>query len=304
MAHTLIQPTVIARQALAVLRNTSLLASLVSRDWDSEFNGKVGDTINVKVPTTFEAKVFDRAQGIELQDAVETSFPLVLDTILDVSFPVTAEDLTLNITDFRNQFIVPAMQALVEDIDGRIAEKLVDTAEGVGGGGTAATGATTPHLAYLDARAKLSRSKFPLTERYAVLSPEAVSKVLTDDLLVKANESGSTDALRNAAIGRVFGIENYESQVFGYGAGDAGQADGVVFHRSAVVFASRPLDKPMGLPADQVAVENFEGIGLRVVKDYDIDKKQDVVSIDILLGIGVPTTRKEGAIQLTFGLGS
>lgn len=303
MAHTLIKPTVIARRALAVLRNTSLLASLVSRDWDDNFNGKVGDTVNVRVPTAFEAKVFDRNVGIELQDATETSFPLVLDTILDVSFPVTAEDLTLNIDNFTEQFIVPAMIAIVEGVDGRLAETLIDTAEGAGGGGTA-NGATLASDAYREARKRLSRAKFPLTERYAVLSPEGVSEVLTDPLLVKANESGSTDALRDAQLGRIFGIENYESQVFGSGPNDAGQADGVAFHRSAVVLATRPLDKPMGLPADQVAVENFEGIGLRVVRDYDIDLKQDVISVDLLLGVNVVPSRKAGVVALDFGQGS
>src|SRR4051812_34529085 len=100
MAHTFISPTVIAQRALATLYNSTLLAGLVYRDYDAAFAGKVGDTVNVRKPATFEAKVFDRAVGIELQDARETSFPVVLDTILDVSFPVTSEELTLEIDDF------------------------------------------------------------------------------------------------------------------------------------------------------------------------------------------------------------
>lgn len=303
MAHTLIKPTVIARRALAVLYNTTLLAGLISRDWDDAFNGKVGDTINVRVPTVFEAKVFNRSNGIELQDANETSFPLVLDTILDVSFPVTSEDLSLDITDFTNQFIVPAMEAIVQDVDGRLAEKLVDIANAAGGGGVA-SGVTTPSDAFREARARISRAKMPLTERYAVLSPEATSDALGDPLLVKVNESGSTDALRNAQLGRIFGIDTYESQVLGHGPNDKGQADGVAFHRSAVVLASRPLDRPMGVAAEQVAVESYKGIGLRVVKDYDIDKKQDVVSVDLLLGVSGVPSRKAGVVELDFGQGS
>ncbi len=297
MPHTLIKPTVIARRGLAVLYNQAVLAGLVSRDFDADFAGKVGDTINVRTPTTFVAKVFDRNNGIELQDAIETSFPLELDTLLDVSFPVTAEDLSLNIVDFQEQFLVPAMEALIQDIDGRIAEGLVDAASAV------ADGSTTPSDAYRDARAKLSRAKMPLTERYAVLSPEAVSDVTTDDLLVKANESGSTDALRDANIGRVFGIENYESQVFGHGSGDKGQADGVAFHRSAYVLASRTLDAPLEENADS-AVESYRGFGLRVVKDYDITYKQDVVSVDTLIGVAAVPSRTGGIVELNFGQGS
>lgn len=303
MAHTLITPTVVAKRALAYLYNTTVLAGLVSRDFDSEFAGKQGDTINVRTPATFVANEFDRGTGIVLQDATETSFPLQLDTLLDVSFPITAEDLTLQIDDFSGRFLVPAMEAIVQDVDGRLAEAAVDAANGAGGGGVV-DGTTTPNLAYRDARAIMSRAKMPLTERYALLSPEAVSDVLGDDLLVKANESGSTDALRNANIGRVFGIENYESQVLGYGPNDKGQADGVAFHRSSLVLASRTLEKPMGVADSQVAVESYKGLGLRVVKSYDVTYKQDIISVDFLIGVKAVPGRVGGIVELNFGQGS
>lgn len=302
MAHTFISPTVIARRALATLYNTALLAGLVYRDYDEEFNGKVGDTVNVRVPATFTAQVFNRASGITLQDATETSVAIQLDTILDVSFPVTAEELTLEIDDFAGRLLNPAMEAIIQDVDGRLAEALVDAANDSGGGGVSDTGATTPNAAFRSARTKLSRNKAPLMDRYAVLSPEATGKVLSDELLVAADKSGSTDALRNAIVGRVFGIETYESQVFGYGSADKGQADGVAFHKDAVALVSRTLDKPMGVASNQVAIENYKGLGLRVVRDYDIDKKQDVISVDFLLGVEV--IRKQWAVELEFGQGS
>lgn len=301
MANTFITPSVIARSALATLYNSTVLAALVHRDYDADFNGKIGDTITVRKPATFEAKVFNRASGIEIQDATEDSFTVTLDTLLDVSFAVTTEDLTLELTDFEQRLLVPAMEAMVQGVDGRLAEALVDAANAAGGGGVA-DGTTTPSAAYRTARATLGRNKIPLTERYAVLSPEAVSDILGEDLLVKANESGSTDALRNANIGRIFGFENYESQVLGYGANDAGQADGVAFHRDAVSLVSRTLEAPMGVAPSQYAIENYKGLGLRVVKDYDISKKQDVISVDFL--IGVKAVRPEAAVELNFGQGS
>lgn len=304
MAHVFIKPSVVAARGVAVLYNTIVLAGRVSRDFDDAFNGKVGDTINIRTPSVFSPKVFNRATGIELQEANETSFPLVLDTLLDISFAVTAEDLSLNIVDFTEQFLVPAMEGFAQDIDGRLAEGLVDAAEAAAGGGTAsATGATAANVAYNKAREILSRNKMPLTERYGVLSPEGVTKVLSDPLLVEADKSGATDALRNAAVGRIFGIENYESQTFGLGSGDKGQADGVVFHRSAYVLASRVLDKPMDEGAD-ASIQSYKGIGLRVVKSYDINKKQDVVSLDTLIGHKPVPSRQKGIVQLDFGQGS
>jgi hypothetical protein len=305
MAHTFIKPTVIARRALAVLYNTTVLAALVHRAYDEEFTGKQGDTITIRTPATFEAKTFTRPTGIELQDATESSTTVTLDTLLDVSFPVTSEDLTLTIDDFDGRLLTPAMEAIVQKVDGILAEALVDAAEGGGGGGTATWSSSKPSTVFTGetgARAKLGRGKAPTMQRYALFSPEAAGVALTEELIVAADKSGWTDALREGSVGRIFGFDTYESQVLGYGAGDAGQADGVAFHRDAVALVTRTLEKPMGVAAEQMAVESYKGLGLRVVQEYDITQKQDVVSIDFLLG--KKALRPQWAIQLSFGLGS
>ena len=305
MANTFITPTVIANRALGVLYNQTVLAALVHRDYDEAFNGKVGDTITVRTPAQFEAKVFDRNTGIVLQDATESSTTVVLDTLLDVSFPVTSEDLSLEISNFQAQLLDPAMEALVQGVDGRLAEKLVDAAEGGGGGGTATWTSSTPSTVFTGetgARAKLGRAKPPTTNRYALFSPEAAGVALKEELIVAADKSGWTDALREGSVGKLFGFDTYESQVLGYGSGDAGQADGVAFHRDAVALISRTLDKPMGVADSQQAVANYKGLGLRVVKEYDVTYKRDIVSIDFL--IGLKALRPSWAVQLSFGLGS
>jgi hypothetical protein len=368
----LIKPNVIARRALATLYNSTLLAGLVFRDYDAEFNGKVGDTVNVRRPASFTANVFDRATGIQLQDPRETSFPVVLDTILDVSFPVTAEELTLEIDDFATRLLNPAMEAIVQDVDNRLAIELGNAAVGgptgaitataatnnvnltghryqngdkvefptlTGGagltagtdyyvvnaaantfqvsatrggaaidittdatagtvrevGGTVVTGAT-PNEAMRNARAVLSRNKIPLVGRQALFSPEGTSQALGDSLFVEAQKSGSTDALRNADLGRVFGFDSYESQAIGPSEPAPRDMDAIAFHRDAVALVTRTLERPMGVAADQVAIENYKGLGLRVVRDYDIDKKQDVISIDFLLG--TETVRPGAAVEV------
>ena len=135
-----------------------------------------------------------------------------------------------------------------------------------------------------------------------MLSPAGTSEALRDPLFTPVDTSGSTDALRNANIGRVFGIDTFESQVFGTGPGDVGVADGVAFHRSAITLASRALQAPMGVSDSQVAVESYRGLTLRVVYDYDVKYKQDVISIDFLYGTAA--TRPEGAVALDMGQGS
>lgn len=307
MANTILTPTVIARRALATLYNQVIFAALVHRDFDDDFTGKQGDTITVRTPATFVADEFDRGAGIQIQNITEGSISVALDKIADVSVAVTAEELTLDIDNFDERVLSPMSEAIAQKIDRALAEELIDTAEGSGGGGTATWDGSKPSSVFtgeLGARSKLSRSNAPTTNRRAVFSPEAAGICLTEELFVSADKSGTTDALRNGSIGRQFGFDTYESNNLGFGANDAGEADGVAFHRDAVTLVSRTLAAPMGLAESQYAVESYKGLGLRVTKDYDITYKQDVVSVDFLYGVQEIDGREALAVQLDLGLGS
>lgn len=300
MANTFITPSVIARTGLATLYNTIVLAGLVWRDFDSDFSGKQGDTVTIRKPAVFDVEEFDRTQGITLQDVVEDSIDVTLDTIANVSFPVTDEQMLLEIGDFQAQLLTPAMEAIAQSVDAALAEELVDAAGSAGQ--LASASEPEANSAFRAARAVLSRNRLPIVERYAVLSPEGTSAALGDDLLISANRAGTTDALREANIGRLLGFDTYESQVFGEGPGDRGSADGVAFHRSAIALVTRPLQAPRGVAPNQVNVANYKGLSLRVVYAYNNTYKQDEVSIDFLYG--VETTREEAAVEIDLGQGS
>lgn len=301
MANTFVTPSLIAKTAIATLHHALVFANLVWRDFDSDFTGKQHDTVTIRKPATFTAEEFDRSAGITLQDIKENSTTVSLDTIANVSVPVTDEEMTLDINDFSAQVLNGMVFAIAEKIDGDLAELAVDTAEGVGGGGIA-DGSTKVTDGYRTALSTLGRNKLPLTERYAVLSPESHAAVLGDDKLVKVNESGSSNALRNAVIGDLLGFVNYTTGVLGAGAGNKGQADGVAFHKQGLALVVRPLVTPKGLASAQVAQESFNGLSMRVVYAYNNTKKQDEVSVDVLYG--TKALRPEGVVELDFGQGS
>lgn len=271
MPNTFITMQAVARRALATLYNTTVLAGLVYRDYDPDFAGKVGDTITVRKPAVFTADEFDRNAGIQLQDATETGLPVTLDTILDVSFAVTTEDLTLKIDDFAGRLLNPAMEAINQAVDAKLGTLLTDVSIG-------SVNEIGPQ-AIVEAGRYLSVKKVPKSGRSAVFSPRATADLLRSNLFVAVQESGSTDGLREASIGRKFGFDNYESQVFATG--------GVAFHNTAVALVSRTLQAPAGVDPSRVAIENYKGLGVRVVYQYDINKKQDVVSIDMLTGFKI-----------------
>ena len=57
-ANTLITPTIVAKEALAILRNNCVYKDLVHTDYSEEFVNNIGDTVNVRVPATLTAYDF------------------------------------------------------------------------------------------------------------------------------------------------------------------------------------------------------------------------------------------------------
>lgn len=288
MANTLLTPDVIARAALANLYENTVMAGLVHRDYDDEFQN-VGDTITIRKPTKFTANEYDRASGIQVQNATETGVSLSLNHFADVSFAVTSEDLTLNITDFSEQLLAPAMEAISQKIDRDLLLLRDDVVQEVGQvAGDNAYPWDNPRVA-IDAGRVLTQANVPASERRLVVGPLTAANWLGDDLFNRADARGDTMGLQEANLGRrVFGFDPYQTQnisVPAPGVGISTTEVGLAFHRTALALAFRPLALPRG--AQNAAIANYKGFGLRVVYDYDINKKQDVVSVDCLYGTKV-----------------
>lgn len=272
MANTILTPSIIAREALMVLRNNAVLARLVHRDYSDEFVGAVGDTITIRKPAKFTANEY-AGSSITVQNATESKVEVKLDKWLDVSFAVTAKELTLSIQDFSTQLLVPAMQAFADKIDGYIialANAIPNTVE-------AADPIKTDSV--VDARAFLTKNAAPLQDRRFVYNSKVESALLKTDLFTNASAVGDAGtALREASLGRKYGMDFYVDQNM-----ESATAKAVAFHKNAFALVTRPLALPQG--AAKSAIVNYDGFGLRVVYDYDMQKKTDTISIDMLCGV-------------------
>ncbi|TAK89301.1 MAG: hypothetical protein EPO06_11575 [Burkholderiaceae bacterium] len=284
MSNTLLTPSVIAQSALATLYETCVMASLVYRDYEADFAGRVGDTITIRKPPTFTAQEYVRADGITVQDATEQGVPMVLNHFADVSFAVTAEELTLKVEDFSEQFLVPAMEAIAQKIDRDLLALRDDITHEIG---TTSGELWSSPNSLIAARRVLTQNKVPASQRYAAVGPVMSAEWMKADILQKANERGDTLGLQEARLGaRLFGFDPFETNNITVPAQTTGNSTtevGVTFHKTAFALATRPLALPRG--AANAAIAGYKGYGLRVIYDYDMDKKQDVVSIDCLYGV-------------------
>ncbi|MFI2033724.1 P22 phage major capsid protein family protein [Streptomyces bottropensis] len=298
MANTFLTAQVIARQALANLYETTVAASLVHRDYEAEFNRKQGDAITIRKPAVFVAQEYNRAAGITVQEAQETSVNMTLNHFADVSFAVTSEDMTLRIQDFDEQLLTPAMEAISQKIDRDVLALRDDIVQEVGDATPNAAGEDyagyngdypwSDSRVLIQAGNVLDLKNVPATQRAVIAGPTTKARWVAEKTWRQADKRGSTEGLLEASMGaRVSGFDPFWTQNIGQPAvspatGQPTTEVNVAFHKTAFALAFRPLELPQG--ALDAAIMPYKGFALRVIRDYDIDKKQMVVSIDCLYG--------------------
>lgn len=221
MGNNLLTPSIIAKEAIMVLINNLVFAGLVHRDFSNEY-AKVGDTITVRKPPTFVSNEWN-GSTITVQDAVEGSVPVKMDTILDVSFAAGSKEMALTINDFSEQFIQPAMRAHSQKLDELLAARYIDLPYFT----TIGSSADISDIAAIDTI--MNDNMVPLDQRRLVLNPTAKSKYGVLPEIIHLEKSGSTAALRDANLGRVLGFDTYMSQNIKkhtYGTATAANATG------------------------------------------------------------------------------
>ena len=272
MANTLITQQIgpVCSQALGLLHTQAILPNLLRRDCAVSGSLAVGDTVNIRKHASLTVNTFNRANGITLQDVVESTVPVKIDTVYDVSVALTSEQITLDLTNFGDQITLPATIAIAEAMEDRCVNLLESATGAVHDVATA-----TPVKSIIDAVAVLNQNKVPLGDRHLVVGTSLAALLKGNENLLRVDASGSPAALRDATIGRLAGATVYENP---YVAADKGY---LFSGNDAAVFISRAMDT-MG--TTQASSQTFEGVALRTVLDYDISKKQTVASFDTLVG--------------------
>lgn len=275
MANTLLTPSIIAREALALLQEESKVLRHVSRNYDGDFEGRVGDTINVRNRAILNPVDYDMvARTLTLQNITETSIPVVLDTLLDTSVEITSEEWALELADYSEQVLAPIMVGFAETIDSKIYDMLdADIVQTVGVAATTSAPTIAP-----EANKVLNDNKVPRSNRHGYLNTAYEAAWLSDALFHQADQRGDQGGIVEGDIGRKFGIEWHASSLNTFD-------DSYVFHPSGFTAVFRTLPTPRGVAANQAAVVNLDGVGLRVVSGYDIGRKADVISFDVLMGV-------------------
>lgn len=117
MPNTILTPTQVTREALAVLHQKLSFIGTINRQYDSSFakdGAKIGDSLKIRLPNEYVVR-----SGINMaaQDTTETSTTLQVANVKGVDLNFSSQDLTMSIQDFSKRIIEPAMSVLCAAVE-------------------------------------------------------------------------------------------------------------------------------------------------------------------------------------------
>lgn len=176
-ANTYLTIGMVTREALRVLVNNLTGAKHVNREYDSKFGvegAKIGTVLNIRRPPRYMTAL---GQTLQIEDATETSVPLILNVQRHLGLAFSSVDLALNIDDFSKRFIRPGIATLANFVDFDVLGQYLSVFNEIGVPGT------TPNLAltYLQAGQRLSEMAAPFEDRVIIFSP-SMNAVISDTM--------------------------------------------------------------------------------------------------------------------------
>lgn len=266
----------ISRLAVGLLSRSIVLPNTVTRIPGAEFSGDNGDTITIRVPQPGTARVqATPGATITYDDVTETPVDVTLKHLYHAK-RVTDEEMAFDIVDFGAQ--VTAVQ--VDAVARRAEDELASAMNALASDDTFAASASDSDTiaTLLAARQALGDANVPAGDRFLAVSSDIATRLLSVEGFRSVEQAGSSDALRDAVIGRLYGFTIVESNAL-----TAGTA--VAYHRSGFVFANRPPVTPRG--ASDSSTASMGSVSLRHIFQYQPDILSDASVVSTFAGAAV-----------------
>lgn len=208
MAHTLLTPTMITRKALDILHQKLTFVGNVNRQYDSRFaesGAKIGTSLNIRMPAKYTVRTGANLSG---QDHVERSTPLSVSSQYGVDVSFTTVEMTMQLDDFADRVLEPAMAQLAAKIEGdaaAVAYKLVANCTN----GT--TDGLLTYKRFQQGGQLITENLGPLTKRAAVLTPPSTVEFLDVTKALFHNSSNLEKQFKEGHLLRTGGFDVFES---------------------------------------------------------------------------------------------
>jgi len=208
MANSLLNPSIITKRAMVEFKNAMVLLEKVDRQLDPLFEGKIGDTVSVRRRVRYTAhNAADITSNIN--DTIEGNISVQLDQRRVVAMQFSSKELSLDIEEFADRYIRPAMIELAQQVESEIANQYKKIWNFTGTPGT--NPSTFLQIGTVGAIMDEMAVPMGAEDRCAFYTP-AASLTLADGLKGVFPSTIATKAIEHALINNYAGFMVYKSQ--------------------------------------------------------------------------------------------
>jgi len=208
MANSILTPTMITREAARILHQSCNFVSNVNQQYDDRFaqtGAKIGTSLNVRMPSMYNVRT---GAAISADDHVERSTPLVVSSQWGVDVSFTTAELTMELDDFSERFLKPAMSKLAAKIEGQC----LTIAKNRTANYTNGTTNTLMNYRYYQQNGKnITQELAPRTDRTAILTPDSIVEFNDAVKGLFQDSSAISKQYKEGMMGRTGGFDVYEN---------------------------------------------------------------------------------------------
>ncbi|WP_136314320.1 P22 phage major capsid protein family protein [Actinomyces procaprae] len=310
MAHTLYTPEQAASSTLAALRYLTNLPRTVRMDFAGEFVAGRGQTVNVKGPISAgTANIYtptnrQARDEITFNDLTQTWIPVKLENQIYNAVRLPDDWATFTLSSLEQEVLIPQAESVVDQLADPLLEEMraikAPTASGTGAdvtynAGTAlkfAADGTDALKVIARLRKVLNDRKVPTQGRTLAVGSAIAALLLTNETLVQAHSAGTTETLRQATIGTIYGFTIVEEAALP-------EDFAIAYNRDAFAFVTRPSRKPEG--AAYGATVAKDGFSLRHIMHYNPLQLEDQSIVDTFFGAATLDAKRAVSCGLAAG---
>ena len=238
MANSLLTPSVITKEALAILHQKLNFVGSIDRQYDSQYaksGAKIGNDLKIRLPNQFSVRT---GATLSSQDVTENSVTLSVATQKGVDFTFSSEELSLHIDEFKNRYIEPAMAVLASNIESDAFSMSKDVYNFVAGQGSANTFANITQ-----AQKQLTLGLAPYGDRIYMHDPQSVVDMLADTKGLFQDSGQIAKQYKEGMLGRIAGFDHYENTLVPtHTCGTAAATTGYLINGASQSGASMTVD--------------------------------------------------------------
>lgn len=213
MSNTNLTIDMVTKEAMRIAHEKLAFLGTVRRDLDDSFGksgAKSGSTLRVRKPVQYTRRQGSRVMNV--QDSEETAVTVTLATQDGCDLRFNSAELSLDLDDFSQRYIQPAVSSLVSGIESDCLITATRAAAGLTGAAGTVLGASGDISAIHNARALLNRQLAPMDERSFQIDSYSMASMAYG---LNAKFNPNTDvgkAWREGYYGKMAGFDFYENE--------------------------------------------------------------------------------------------